>query len=312
MSDAYMTDDILTRLNLIIEGGGHGASLDLLVSARQAVIDLTAKLASREALLEEHREDVERLTAKLARAAEVERNLTLSVSLWANRTETAERTVIDLTARVDFQHEEIQRAERRVDEWHRLHRSMTETCGVAITRAEAAERDQDNWRDQCAAVTATMVEIQEERDEARLALRSEVDRIAALRGDSLADVTRQLAEARDALTVIDEAALAAVDEMREERDEACTKLDDLGWQPIETARQNANDVLVLYLAGAIHDRPGRPVAITAHYACGDGDGMQPAFGPGWFYWSGYDFCELKPHPTHWMPLPALPAKEPEK
>lgn len=75
------------------------------------------------------------------------------------------------------------------------------------------------------------------------------------------------------------------------------------WQPIDTAPKTGLAETILLWVPSLHGTGG---PVLAHWAYGDGDGMMPAFGPSWFWWSGYDFRELQQRPTHWMPLPAPP------
>lgn len=77
---------------------------------------------------------------------------------------------------------------------------------------------------------------------------------------------------------------------------------DAYWRPINTAPKTgpATDILL-----AVPDRAGCRGVLVGHWAYGGGED-QPPFGPAWFFWTGYDFRELRCAPTHWMPLPEPP------
>lgn len=56
---------------------------------------------------------------------------------------------------------------------------------------------------------------------------------------------------------------------------------------------------------ATTDRAGCKGWLIAHYACGGGED-QPPF-RGWFFWTGFDFSEIKDKELlGWIPLPELP------
>jgi len=69
------------------------------------------------------------------------------------------------------------------------------------------------------------------------------------------------------------------------------------WQSMDTAPRTAEEILVQY-----HDRHGNKHVLVVHFAHGGGDD-QPAFGPFWFYRTGFGFSELHGKPLGWMPIP---------
>lgn len=73
------------------------------------------------------------------------------------------------------------------------------------------------------------------------------------------------------------------------------------WQPIETAPPDNSDVLLYSKSGDMlvgHFMPGGH-CVEDH----------PPIARGWYFWNGGMFDRLS-EPTHWMPLPDPPAKEP--
>lgn len=78
----------------------------------------------------------------------------------------------------------------------------------------------------------------------------------------------------------------------------------VAWQPIETAPKSGPCKEVILFVPTMFGTGG---ACIAHWAFGD-NGEQPAFGPAWFFWTGYHFAELRDKPTHWQPLPKPPER----
>jgi hypothetical protein len=99
--------------------------------------------------------------------------------------------------------------------------------------------------------------------------------------------------------------IASVDESAAAPQTVCPAgAEPSGWRDISCAPKNATDVLVVWPTE--RGWPKRHLMV-AHWAQGGGED-QPRFGPAWFRWGGYGFVELNPAPTHWMPLPPLPAE----
>lgn len=73
---------------------------------------------------------------------------------------------------------------------------------------------------------------------------------------------------------------------------------DRRWQIMATAPKTGPvQEVLLYVK-----RAGTYGVVIGHWAYGGGE-EQPAFGPGWFFWTGWDFSGLKEEPLAWMALP---------
>ncbi len=98
--------------------------------------------------------------------------------------------------------------------------------------------------------------------------------------------TTEVAEARETLAL-----LAAL-----ERSEAASQ-----WQPIETAPKEGEVLLRIVRAGMVgslvcHWQPGGH-CIDDH----------PPIDKGWYFWNGHMLYPVDSKPTHWAPIPNLPA-----
>lgn len=89
--------------------------------------------------------------------------------------------------------------------------------------------------------------------------------------------------------------------------EAARRLETMGWQPIETAPEDGEFVLL----GQAASRFDRSFGNEGHYR----QKQKACFGPrgseGW-YFTGDDDHARPTHPTHWMPLPKGPLLQTEE
>ncbi len=71
--------------------------------------------------------------------------------------------------------------------------------------------------------------------------------------------------------------------------------ENYGRRPMSAAPKNGVQVVVFV------ELSGRIVCHLAHFAEGGGE-EQPRYGPGWFFWNGYLYDEIK-KPLGWIPIP---------
>lgn len=93
--------------------------------------------------------------------------------------------------------------------------------------------------------------------------------------------------------------LAAAEQERDAFRARCEAI----WSPIDTAPKDGSEVLLaVRLRAGISGR-----LLVGHWMCG-GHCIEdhPAIEAGWYFWNGLMF-DRAAEPTHWMPLPLLPA-----